>query len=192
MVLSNMAPVQCSSAQSLTHKLRPDCFANCWFNVNFVYVDQPAKQSMITFTPILIILILVIRLAKITKRKSWQQPLHYMAYLCIEELTDFFMACHTHIIFFQNNTFFLPIKMQKHTFLVRNMNLQKKFKKLKLAWKHDFQPFGVFASGCNTFFPHYSSSSHNLLHKRSRKNATAHSENSRAIATTSHTGNPEW
>ncbi len=41
--------------------------------------------------------------------------------------------------------------------------------KKKLAWKHEFQPFGVFATGCNTFFPHCSSSSHNLLHKRSRK-----------------------
>lgn len=51
--------------------------------------------------------------------------------------------------------------------------------------------FSFMAPGCNTFFPHNSSKTHNLLHKRSRKNATAHSENSRAIATASHTGNPE-
>lgn len=49
------------------------------------------------------------------------------------------------------------------------MKLQKSAEKKCWLENMIFKTFEVFATGHKTFFLHYSSSSHNLPHKRSRK-----------------------
>lgn len=99
---------------------------------------QTCFWTLSLVTLILMGLILVITLAKITKRKSWHRPLQLLCWL-------FSVLCCT--------TFHLGTYSHK-----------------KQSYKNEsFQPFGVFATWSNTFFPHCISSSHNLLHKRSRK-----------------------